>query len=436
MRLTVLAIFTIALLSGNAQADQPTVLVTDGKLTPQEKSAILKQKNILDEIMNLYAEKSLDRPADFTACIREMFAMSRSKKCRDKFTHYETPEAAKQEQENFTGQFGGIGLELTDDDGAVVVNTPIAGTPSERAGIKAKDIILKVDDQEPEDTKEAVSLIRGKPGTKVVLTIFRPETKQEMKFTLTREIIELKTVKWRISKTNPKVGIIEIRMFDETVPVEFAKAVVELQKKHAPNIIIDVRNDPGGLVNSVLALLGLFAQSTDTLLTEHTRDEQTVTTLHNLSPIAKMSYVKAVIIMLKAMDMDSFRKINAVVLINNGSASASEIFAGTMKDWGYPIVGEKSFGKGVGQNMFNLSDGSVFSLTTFEFLVGNHKIAIRDQGVTPTVEVKMPETPIEKDKKELSDKEKEQADPQLLRAIELLEACRQNGTAPIQCHRN
>lgn len=235
MRATGMAIFSLVMFSAcNCLArmqNQPDPQSSGDELTVQEKKAIAKQKDILDEIMRLYAENSLDRPADFTACVREMLAMSRSKKCRDKFTHYETPEVAKQRNDDYAGQFGGIGLELMEEDGAVIITTPMVGTPSARAGFKAKDIILKVGGQEPEDINEAIAWIRGKPGTKVTLTVFRPATKQKLDFTLTREIINVQTVKWRVSSTDPKIGIVEIHKFDETVPLKFAEAIIALVKK-------------------------------------------------------------------------------------------------------------------------------------------------------------------------------------------------------------
>src|SRR3989344_4449385 len=137
MRITAMVIFVSALLS-TANCNYIRAAVSaDRSLTSEEKSSIEKQKKIIDEMMNLYAEHALDRPVDFTACMREMLAMNRSKKCRDKFTHYNTPEIAKQQKDDYTGHFGGVGMELTEEDGVVIITTPMAGTPSERAGLKA-----------------------------------------------------------------------------------------------------------------------------------------------------------------------------------------------------------------------------------------------------------------------------------------------------------
>lgn len=418
-------------------ADFKRVMASD-PLTPEEKAAVQKQKEILDEIMNLYAEHALDRPTDFTACMREMMAMSLSKKCRDKFTHYSTPEIAKQERENFAGQFGGVGVELITADEQVIIKLSTAGGPAERAGLKDGDIILKVDGRHSANVNEMTSWIRGQPKTKVELIVWRPKTKQELKFTIVREMTVIQNVKWRVSITNPQIGIVEIHQFDQNVPLKFTEAVVALAEKKATSLVIDVRGNPGGLVDSTSVLLSLFSKEDDTLLTVRRRHEQTVTTLKNLSLSAGWLHLQAMMRLEQSLKIDSLLKINVVVLINGSSISASEIFAGTMKDYGYPLVGEKSYGKGVGQDLIELSDKSLLSLTTFEFLVGNHQVAIRDKGVTPTVEVKSaPPAPPIVQKEKMTVREKEQADPQLMKAIELLGFClRTDFTPRYKCVRN
>jgi carboxyl-terminal processing protease len=387
-------------------------------LTVQEKEAIKSQKKILDEIAELYAKKALERPKDFAACVREMFAMRRSGKCRDKFTHYYTPEEFRRADEDLVGSFGGVGLEIMQEEDAVVVIAPIGGTPAERAGIRPRDVILKVDGKEVGDIYNAVSLLRGKPGTKVSLTIFRKGSKDELVFTLTREIISNQTVKWRLSSVDKKIGIIVIRRFDRPVPAQFAEAVVGLIKKGAEGAVIDLRNNPGGLVDSVLALLGLFANDTDTLMTYRYRHSAEVIKLATMPLLTKLAYITASVDIAVALKINSLKNFPVVILINNGSASASEIFSGTMKDWGYPIVGEKSYGKGVGQEMNPLSDGSCLVITTFEFLVGNGRVAIRDKGVKPTIEVK----PTERKNSE-SKKQDDKDDAQLMKAKEVLQLC-------------
>lgn len=375
--------------AAKGQTKRPASGLND-ELTAKEEEAIQKQKKILDEIMELYAEHALERPKDFAACAREMFAMRRSNKCRDKFTHYYTPEEVKREKEDLAGKFSGVGLELTQEEIGVVVLAPMAGTPAARAGIRSKDIILKVDGKDVDNANEAVSLLRGKAGTKVTITIFRQATKKELVFTLTREMITTQTIKWKLASTDKKIGIIAISRFDDNVPAQFTETVINLVKNGAKSAVIDLRDNPGGLVNSVLALLSLFANDTDILLTFHYRHFKKTVNLDRIPLSVRLNYLKSILRIQQVVKSKSLNKLPVVILINNRSASASEIFSGTMKDWGYPIVGEKSYGKGVGQELMDLSDGSRLALTTFEFLVGNRQTVIRDRGVTPTVEVKMP----------------------------------------------
>lgn len=412
------AIFTASMIfTFNAEA-QRIKTKDDTALTVKEKAAIEKQKKILDEITELYAEKALERPKDFAACVREMFAMRRSNKCRDKFTYYYTPEEVKRANEDMGGQFGGVGIEIIQEDDMVVVLAPIGGTPAERAGIRSRDIILKVNGKEVETVNEAISLLRGQAGTKVTLTVFRKEAKKEIDFTLTREIIKVQTVQWRISSEDKKIGVIAIRRFDGTVPAEFAAAVIELVKKGVKGAVIDLRNNPGGLVSSVLALLGLFANNTDTILTYRYRHSMEKISLYRMPLLARKAYITSVLGIVSVLKKNSLKNFPVVIVINNGSASASEIFSGTMKDWGYPIVGEKSYGKGVGQEMIPLSDGSCLVLTTFEFLTGNCQVAIREKGVKPTFEVK---AAVRKNNE--SKKQDDNDDIQLMKAIEVLRSC-------------
>lgn len=419
MRTFAIVIFAVSIISPvNAKAKQ-----TNDELTAIEKQAIEQQKKILDEIAALYAERALERPKNFTACVREMFAMRRSDQCRDKFTHYFTPEEVSRLNESADGQFGGVGIELAQENVGVVVLSVTEEAPASRAGIRPRDIITKVNGKNVSDANEAVLLIRGKVGTEVNITIFRKENNKQLIFKLKRQNIISQTVKWRLSSTDNKIGIIDIRHFDNNVPAQFAEAVIGVMKKGAKSVVIDLRDNPGGLVNSVLSLLSLFANDTDILLTFHYRYSKETVSMERMPLLVRLNYLKSILRIQQAVKLRSLNKLPVVILINNGSASASEIFSGTMKDWGYPIVGVKSYGKGVGQEMFGLSDGSRLALTTFEFLVGNRRVVIRDKGVTPTVEVKMP------GKIGGATKRDEKDDVQLLKALEVLQSCGKNDPA-------
>jgi carboxyl-terminal processing protease len=382
-------------------------------LAKNEEAAIEAQQKILKEIMELFATKALERPKDLIACAQEIFAMRRNGKCRDRFTYYLSPEDAKRMADDMKGRFAGVGVEITQKDNYVVVVAPMAGTPAEQAGIKPNDIIIKVNDKKISNIEEAVSLMRGEPGTKVKIAIIREKNPKELVFTLTRKEIVIQSVKWSIAPGNAKVGIVKISHFDAKVPFDFFSAFVELKMRKADSVIIDLRNNPGGLLNSAIGVLQYFMESGNIMLTIRERDKQEAIPKNSMPSMALMKNFKI------------------LILINNGSASASEIVAGTMKDWGYAIVGEKSYGKGVGQLVFSLSDGSELVLTTFEFLVGNNRVAIRDKGVIPTVEIKRPkEEKKAKDGKEAIDSKK---DAQLEEAIKIIAACAKRNDISKNC---
>jgi len=386
--------------------------------TPDEKEAIVTQGFVFVEMMRLISREALDKPANLADCAREMFAMRNTGKCRDQFTNYLSPKEVKEFDVGMSGKFGGVGMQLEVKDKKIVV-IPMPGTPAERAGVKSGDVILSVDGKKPKDAQEAMLLIRGQPGTPVKILFYRESAKQELELTLVREIIKIQSVKWRVSKTDPKVGIIRIITFDQQVPRDFFAAANELMAKGCEALVIDLRDNLGGLLHAAQIPLTLFMRPEDTMLTIRHRDNEEVADSHNFPP---------------PQEAKDFRRMKIVVLINSGSASASEIFAGTMKDWGYPIVGEKSYGKGVGQKGFNLSDGSRLVLTTFEFLVGNGRVVIRDKGITPTVEVKQPK---KKDSGPEKDESAEGDDLQLQKALEVLRACGQKDAVPaIKCARD
>lgn len=353
-------------------------------LTLQEKLAIEKKKDVLDQIMELYATRALERPKNMVACLEEMLAMQRNGDCRDRFTHFVPATLAKIDLEDKKGEFGGIGGILTFKDGRVLIMSVLPGTPAERVGLKPGDIILKINGQEVKDVAEVVKMLRGEPGTKVDLLIWREKFDKPQTFTLTRELIHIesvitKVIEAKVGENRAKVGLVKITQFQANTTADFAEAIKKLAKKKIDKIVIDLRNNPGGLLGTALEILAFFMKADDVAIVHKDRLSEKV---FDANYVVSNTDIRG---------FGNLRHLKVVILINGGSASASEIFTGTMKDWGYSVVGEKSFGKGVGQEAIKLSDGSIFWLTTFEFLVGNHRVQIRDHGVTPTVEVKNPE---------------------------------------------
>jgi|GEM_PF-2849266 carboxyl-terminal processing protease len=370
-------------------------------ITPAEDAAIKEQQAVLYDIMKLYAEEALERPKDLVACAREMFAMRRSGKCRDRFSQYLAPEEVKWSDAADEGKISGIGIELSPDDANAVIVRVIENGPAEKAGIKVGDIILKIDGKIPKDKQEAVSLIRGKTGTEVALTISRKGAAKPLEFTLVRADILIQSVKSRVSAENPKIGVIKIEIFDRSSAKQFDDAARNLMKNGVTGIIVDLRNNPGGLLWQALGILLDFARYNDTLLT-----------LRRRTNISSISCLPPLCGLFRGLLADA----NVVVLINGRSASASEIVAGTLKDWGYTLIGQKTFGKGVGQALIPLRDGSRLVLTVFEFSVGNSKTRVHEIGVSPTIEVS-PST----DKND---------DPEMRKAMEFLGFCVVNAAPP------
>lgn len=369
-------------------------------LPPEEEKIISEEVTTFAEILLYYSKLSLDKPADIRACAYEMLRIKPNEKsCRDKHSAWYPKEEAQMFKTELEGKFGGVGLEVSEQDGKVVIISPIDGTPSYRAGLKSGDMITKVDGIAVVNIMDAVKRMRGKPGTAVDITVDRKG--KEITIRVVREIIIIRAVSAKtIDGSSGAIGYIKVKTFSEVLPEEFRKEMTALRAKGVTRVILDYRYNPGGLMLEALEILYDFARPGDVLMVMRERNQSTV---------YDTAYVK------KKLELEHepgmFRDMRVVVLTNKGSASASEIFAGAMKDWGFPVVGTNTFGKGVGQTIIPLSNGSRLRLTTFEFLVGNSKTKINDIGVIPTHEVVDPNS---------SSSETLREDKQLEKAIELL----------------
>ena len=386
-------------------------------ITPAEDAAIKEQQAIFYDIIRLYAEKALERPPDLTVCAREMLAMRTSGKCRDKFSRYLAPEEAKQFDADMAGKFGGVGIMFETKDDKFIIVAPIEGGPAEAAGIKPGDIIVKIDGREPKNKEEIVSLMRGEIGKKVTLTIRRKNAASPLEFTLTRAVIVIKSVKFSVLAENKKIGMIKISAFDSNAGELFDRAVRDLLKRGVAGIIVDLRDNLGGDFYQALNVLSHFVKRGDTVVTIRTR---TVTT----PLVCRLPWC--------GLAKPRLGKTNIAVLVNKDSASASEIVAGTLKDWGYTLIGQKTYAKGVGQTIFTLRDGSRLVLTTFEFLVGNSKTRINEIGIIPTIVIPLPESENKSGALSTSGKKApdEKSDPEMKKAIEFLTLCQQGKTPP------
>lgn len=290
----------------------------------------------------------------------------------DPYSTYMTEDEFASLMEETSGSFGGIGVVVTPgDDNLITVVSPIEDTPGERAGIKSGDKIIKVDGEEflAENMDEAVKVMKGEPDTEVVLTIMRPEKDQESQtfdLDITREIIRLETVKSSIVDDN--IGYIKITSFDDLTYRDFKAELDGLGEKNIKGLVIDLRNNPGGLLSRTVQIADELLGKGDIVYTQ-TKDG---TRFYEKSDKDMVDYPLAVI-------------------INGGSASASEILSGAIKDNERgTLVGTTTFGKGVVQRLHDLPDGSGIKLTISEYFTPNG-INIHGIGIDPDIEVELDE---------------------------------------------
>ena len=302
----------------------------------------------------------------------------------------------KEEFDRFTedneGTYGGIGVIVAPtEDGMITVVAPIEDTPGERAGLKSGDKIIKVEgeDVNAELLDEAVRNMRGQPGTDVNITIFRESRREPFDVSITREEIRLKTVKQRM--LNDEIGYIRISMFDQITATDFKTNLEELQKSNPKGLVIDLRNNPGGSLAEVVDIADQLLGNQLVVYTENRVGQ-------------------------KREFKSGFMKVDLpmVVLVNEGSASASEILAGAIQDSNSgQIIGETTFGKGVVQTVIPLDDGTGFKLTTSQYFTPNGR-NIHGIGIEPDVVIELPDSYYD------IDEPTDQDDVQLQKAIEVL----------------
>ncbi|MFA5047804.1 MAG: S41 family peptidase [Patescibacteria group bacterium] len=307
----------------------------------------------------------------------------------DPYSVFMTPQDANQFQEDLKGNFEGIGAEIAVKDNSLIVVAPLSDTPASRAGLRPKDMILKINGTSTAgmNANNAVSLIRGPKGTEVTLTIFRESWSVPKDIKIIRDNITVKSVTWSL-KTR-EIAYIKIRQFnDDTVPM-FEQAASEINSKsEVKSVILDLRNNPGGYLESAIEIAGEWIGD-KVAVSEKLRDGSE-TKHHSDSSPKLISY-------------------KTIVLVDGGSASASEIVAGALQDWGVAtIVGTKTFGKGSVQDLTNLPDGSSVKLTIAKWFTPKGR-SIEDNGIEPDIKADLTEADYNKDK-----------DPQLDKAMELL----------------
>jgi carboxyl-terminal processing protease len=273
-----------------------------------------------------------------------------------------------------TGKFGGIGIEITMEDGFVKIITPIDDTPAQKAGLKAGDLVIEVQDVSLKDKSlnDAVKLMRGDPGTKVKIKILREKAKQPLDFELTRQIIVSKGIKTKVFYGD--IGYLRLSSFQSNSTTNVRNAIYELRKetgKMMSALILDLRNNPGGVLGAAVGISDLFLESGKIVYTKGRTNN------------SDLEYF--------ANSEDVLEGLPLYVLINGGSASASEIVAGALQDHKRAdIYGEKSFGKASVQSIQEMIDGSALKLTTARYYTPNDR-NIHGNGIEPDVKIEFKE---------------------------------------------
>ena len=313
----------------------------------------------------------------------------------DPYSAYMSPELFKSMQTESKGEFGGLGIEIGMEAGVVKVIAPIADTPAEKAGIKAGDYIVRINNTQVQGKTlmEAVKLMRGPVGTNIELTVRRKGSKKPLTFLIERKIIEVKSVEAKILGNKNNIGYIRLKSFNENSDKQFIKKIKDYEKQNKLiGYIIDLRNNPGGLLTQAITITDFFLENGEIVSTKG----------RQVSETRKFF----------ARSGDGIMGKPIIVLINNGSASASEIFAGALKDHKRAIIlGENSYGKGSVQSVIPLRNGGGIRLTISKYYLPSGK-SISDVGVSPDIIIK------EKDEFEFNSDN----DNQLKYAIELFQS--------------
>ena len=292
----------------------------------------------------------------------------------DPYSDYLSKDDFSELKVGTTGRFGGIGIEITMEDGFVKIITPIDDTPAQKAGLKAGDLVIEVQDVSLKDKSlnDAVKLMRGEPGTKVKVKVLREEANQPIDFELTRQIIVSKGIKTQIF--NGEIGYLRLSSFQSNSTTNVRDAIYKLRKdtgKMMSALILDLRNNPGGVLGAAVGISDLFLESGKIVYTKGRTNN------------SDLEYF--------ANSEDILEGLPLYVLINGGSASASEIVAGALQDHQRAtIYGEKSFGKASVQSIQEMIDGSALKLTTARYYTPNDR-HIHGNGIEPDVKIEFEE---------------------------------------------
>ncbi len=385
-----------------------TGICAEKKLSP--KDDLYKELELFSDVVSIVRSDYVEEADSKKLIYGALRGMLESLDPHSQFLDPDTYNEMKIETE---GKFGGIGIEITKKDDLLTIIAPIEDTPAFKVGLKAGDRIVKINGEITRDLTliEAVKRLRGKPGTDVTVTVLREGEQKLLDFTITRDIIKIQSVKEaKIIEQN--LGYIRLIEFMEDTAEDFEKRIVELEKQGMAGLILDLRNNPGGLLDAAVEVSG-----------ELLEEGKLIVSTKGRIPSQNIEY--------KSRRGTKHAKYPLVVLVNKGSASGSEIVAGAILDNKRGIIlGEKTFGKGSVQTVVPLSDGSAVRLTTSKYFTPSGR-SIHNEGITPDILIEYvePQKTQEAEKPEGLEKLLEEEtkkpiqeiyDNQLSRAIDLL----------------
>ncbi len=390
------AIFGLGFFIG--QSSQPSVDKVEGLAGKQLGQPALVDFSLFWDAWHLIEEKYVDRE-DLSQQEMVYGAVSGLlKSLDDPYSIFMEPSESKKFIDDMGGSFEGIGAEVGIRQGVLTIISPLEGMPAQKAGLRAGDKVLKIDDTLSNDLTldEAVSLIRGTKGTEVVLLIARDNWDQAEEIKVTRGTIKIPIIEWEMlnsagqdEETEKNIAYVQFYHFTNNAPKEFRKVAEEISASSAEGLILDVRNNPGGYLEVAVDMASWFLPKGELVVTEDFGNSQ------------GNEY--------RSKGYDGLSGLPTVVLINQGSASASEILAGALRDIkGIKIVGQESFGKGSVQQLEKLKDGSSIKITVAKWLTPAG-LSISEEGINPDAEVELTEEDIN-----------EMRDPQLDKALEVL----------------
>jgi carboxyl-terminal processing protease len=393
--LLALGSFTIGLFLGRTQnvlhnyekAQEVETGITN-KYTNKSKKADF---DLFWQVWDLAEKKFIKKPLDYQKMVYgAIYGMVAS--LGDPYTAFMEPETTKKFKEEIEGTFEGIGAEVGIKNNKLTIVSRLPDSPAEKAGLRSHDVIMKINGEDTTGMSliDAVSKIRGEKGSEVTLTILRKDKKEPRDFKIKREKVAVKSVKLEETKTKngKKIAIVTLSHFSQDTTKELNRTAQEILKKNFNGIILDLRNNSGGYLESSLEVISKFVKEEEIIAYQESKNE-------------KKEY--------RASGKPLFLDLPVVVLINSGSASASEITAGALHDLrGAPLIGEKTFGKGSVQEYEKFSDNSSIRITIAKWLTPKG-ININGEGIKPDIEVKLTDEDYNQDR-----------DPQLEKAKEKL----------------